>query len=225
MSKNIIVILGTAHGKNVAGKRSPDGVFLEYQYSRAIVGPLKNRLELDGLRVFVDIMESEVPLPQNAELAARAKFVNDLCDKYGAKNCIYVSIHVNAAASTGRWNKAGGWAAYTSRGNTAADKLATCLSGAAEKHMATYAEAMEKGKATGQYDKKQRPLRTDFSDGDPDQEAGFYVLTKTKCPAVLTENLFMDNKADVAFLTSREGREAIINLHRDGILAYINSQQ
>ena len=117
----MIVILGTAHGKNVGGKRSPDGNFLEYQYSRAIIGQLKNRLELDGVRVFVDIMESEVPLPQNAELAARAKFVNDLCDKHGTKNCIYVSIHVNAAASTGRWNKAGGWAAYTSRGNTAAD--------------------------------------------------------------------------------------------------------
>ena len=35
----------------------------------------------------------------------------------------------------------------------------------------------------------------------------------------------MDNKADVAFLTSNEGREAIINLHREGILAYINSQK
>lgn len=221
----MIVILGTAHGKNVGGKRSPDGNFLEYQYSRAIIGQLKNRLELDGVRVFVDIMESEVPLPQNAELAARAKFVNDLCDKHGTKNCIYVSIHVNAAASTGRWNKAGGWSAYTSRGQTNADKLATCLYNAAEKHLAKYAEAMEKGKATGLYDKKQRPYRTDFSDGDPDQEAGFYVLTNTKCPAVLTENLFMDNKADVAFLTSNEGREAIINLHREGILAYINSQK
>lgn len=219
--KKLTVILGTAHGKNVAGKRSPDGKFQEWQYSREIIGQLKNKLELAGLNVFVDNMESEVPLPANAELAARAKFVNNLCDKYGTKNCIYVSIHVNAAASTGRWNKAGGWSAYTSRGQTNADKLATCLYNAAEKHLAKYAEAMEKGKTTGLYDKKQRPYRTDYSDGDPDKEAGFYVLTKTKCPAALTENLFMDNKADVAFLTSREGREAIINLHKDGILAYI----
>lgn len=217
----MIIILGTAHGRNVGGKRSPDGKFLEYQYSREIVGRLRSELESAGHNVLVDMMESEVPLPQNAELAARAKFVNNLCDKYGTKNCIYVSIHVNAAASTGRWNKAGGWSAYTSRGQTKADTLATCLYQAAEKHLAKYAEAMDKGKTTGLYDKKQRPYRTDFTDGDPDQEAGFYVLTKTKCPAVLTENLFMDNKTDVAFLTSHEGREAIIKLHKDGILTYI----
>lgn len=217
----MVIILGTAHGRNVGGKRSPDGKFLEYQYSREIVGRLRSELESAGYHVLVDMMESEVPLPQNAELAARAKFVNNLCDKFGPKNCIYVSIHVNAAASTGHWNKAGGWSAYTSRGQTKADKLATCLYNAAEKHLAKYAGAMEKGKEKGLYDKKQQPYRTDYSDSDPDKEAGFYVLTKTKCPAVLTENLFMDNKTDVAFLTSREGQEAIINIHRDGILAYI----
>lgn len=218
--KKLTVILGTAHGKNVAGKRSPDGKFQEWQYSREIIGQLKNRLEQAGIRVFVDNMESEVPLPANAELRARCKYVNDLCDKYGTKNCIYVSIHVNAAASTGRWNTAGGWSAYTSPGRTRSDILATYLYEAAEKRLASYAKAMEKGKTTGQYDKNQKPFRKDISDGDPDKEANFYVLVRTKCAAVLTENLFQDNKADVAFLTSEEGKGAIVDLHKEAILKF-----
>lgn len=218
--KKLTVILGTAHGKNVAGKRSPDGKFQEWQYSREIIGQLKSKLELAGLNVFVDNMESEVPLPANAELRARCKYVNDLCDKYSTKNCAYVSIHVNAAASTGSWNKAGGWAAYTSPGRTRSDILATYLYEAAEKHLSGYAAKMEEDKKKGLYGSNQKPFRKDLSDGDPDKEANFYVLTRTKCAAVLTENLFMDNKADVAFLQSEDGRKAIVALHKEAIMRF-----
>ena len=217
--KKLTVILGTAHGKNVAGKRSPDGIFQEWQYSREIIGLLKNRLEQTGINVFVDNMESEVLLPANAELRARTKFVNDLCDKYGTKNCIYVSIHVDAASS-GEWKNAGGWTAYTSPGDTLSDILATYLYEAAEKHLAGYATKMEEGKKKGLYGQNQKPFRKDTTDGDPDKEANFYVLIRTKCAAVLTENLFMDNKADVAFLTSEEGKKAIVALHEEAILKF-----
>lgn len=40
-------------------------------------------------------------------------------------------------------------------------------------------------------------------------------------PAVLTENLFMDNKEDVKFLLSEEGKKQIIDLHVQGIKKYI----
>jgi len=43
-------------------------------------------------------------------------------------------------------------------------------------------------------------IRKDTADGDPDLEKDFYILRHTSCPAVLTENLFMDNRDDVAFL-------------------------
>jgi N-acetylmuramoyl-L-alanine amidase len=42
----------------------------------------------------------------------------------------------------------------------------------------------------------------------------------TRCPAVLTENLFQDNRQDVDFLLSPAGREAIIDLHFRAISAY-----
>jgi len=36
-------------------------------------------------------------------------------------------------------------------------------------------------------------------------------------PAVLTENLFQDNRADVEFLSSQAGKEAVATLHFDAI--------
>ena len=66
-----VAILGTAHGKNVGGKRSPDGKFEEYQYSREIVGLLRKELSALGFIVHVDMMQSEVPLPQTAESLCR----------------------------------------------------------------------------------------------------------------------------------------------------------
>ena len=77
--------------------------------------------------------------------------------------------------------------------------------------------------AKGEYDCKQVPFRADWSDGDPDYEAKFTVLTGTKCPAVLTETLFQDNKSDKEYLLSEEGKAAIVKLHVEGILNYIKS--
>lgn len=221
IQKKLTVILGTAHGKNVAGKRSPDGKFQEWQYSREIVERLRAELaEQDELvDVFVDIPAAEVPLPQQAELTRRVRYVNQLCAHRHTERCIYVSIHVDAASS-GEWKNAGGWTAYTSPGRTLSDILATYLYEAAEKHLAGYAAKMEEGKKKGQYGSNQKPFRKDTSDGDPDKEARFYVLVRTKCAAVLTENLFQDNKADVAFLTSEEGKKAIVALHKEAILRF-----
>ncbi|MBQ2918029.1 MAG: N-acetylmuramoyl-L-alanine amidase [Bacteroidales bacterium] len=39
----------------------------------------------------------------------------------------------------------------------------------------------------------------------------------THCPAVLIENFFMDNKQDLAYLLSQEGRREIIETIIDGI--------
>ena len=80
---------------------------------------------------------------------------------------------------------------------------------------------MDEGKRRGDYTEKQTPFRMDKTDGDRDLEADLFVVRKTACPAVLTENLFQDNKRDVAFLLSDEGRHAIARLHVEGIMNYI----
>ena len=46
----------------------------------------------------------------------------------------------------------------------------------------------------------------------------------TNCPAVLTENMFQDNKADVQLLLSDEGKKKIVETHIQGILDYVNGK-
>ena len=198
-----IIILGTAHLKSTPGKCSPDKKFFEYKYSREIVSDIKSILESYGYKVFVDIPESDLKLTQNQELLKRVNFVNDVCKIHGANNCIYVSIHVNAAFSDGKWHDATGWEAYTTKGKTKSDKLAECLYKSAQKNLTN------------------KKIRKDLADGDSDKESNFYVLRNTKCPAVLTENFFQDTKKDVEFLLSDVGRQQIVRLHVEGIINYI----
>ena len=200
-----VVILGTAHLESTPGKRSPDGKFREYKYSREIVEDIKTKLESYGYLVLVDVPQDDLKgYDQNKELSYRVQKVNNWCKTYGVKNCVYVSVHVNAAGSDGKWHTATGWEAYTTKGVTKADKLAECLYSAAKQNL------------TGQ------KIRTDKSDGDSDQEANFYVIRKTNCPAVLTENFFQDNKKDVEYILSEQGRHEIVRTHVEGILKYIN---
>ena len=164
-------------------------------------------IDYEPLQPNTQMKGSTASQEQSRELTWRANFVNTQCAKYGTSNCIYISVHVNAAGADGKWKTARGWCVYTSPGKTKSDTLATYL----------YEEAKSILPADSKY-----YVRSDFSDGDPDYEANFYVLTKTKCPAVLTENLFQDNKEDIAFLTSKEGKEKIVNIHVNGIMRYIN---
>ena len=198
-----IIILGTAHLKSTPGKCSPDKKFFEYKYSREIVSEIKSVLESYGYKVYVDIPENDLKLTQNQELLKRVKFVNDACKIYGTNNCIYVSIHVNAAGSDGKWHNATGWEAHTTKGKTKSDKLAECLYKSAQKNLTN------------------KKIRKDLTDGDSDRESNFYVLRNTKCPAVLTENFFQDTKKDVEFLLSDVGRQQIVRLHVEGIIDYI----
>lgn len=197
----ITIIFGTAHQKSILGKGSPDGKFKEYKYSREICKAASSILKDMGYKVFIDVEEDDLGLPQSKELCTRCKIVNELVKQY--KNCIYVSIHVNASGADGKWHEGTGWEVFTSVGKTKSDELATCLYNAAKQNL------------------KGAKMRTDFSDGDADKEAHLYVLKNTNCPAVLTENFFQDNKKDVDYLLSDEGFHSIVRLHVEGILQYI----
>jgi len=106
-----------------------------------------------------------------------------------------------------KWMNARGWCAYTFPGHTESDDIACFLYVSAENHLPGH------------------KLRMDYSDGDPDLEQPFYILKHTLCPAVLTENLFMEYQEDCAFLLSAKGRQAIIDLHIDGIISYLNEEE
>ena len=138
--KDTMVILGTAHLTTTPGKCSPDKRLREAIYSRQIVKDIFLILRSSGYNVAIDYEDDTLPktmkmpsakLEQSRELGLRVNVVNQLCKQY---NCIYVSIHVNAAGSDGKWHNAGGWCAYTTVGRTNSDILAEHLYNAAEKN-------------------------------------------------------------------------------------------
>ena len=49
------------------------------------------------------------------------------------------------------------------------------------------------------------------------------ICRDTNCPAVLMENFFQDNKEDVAFLLSEEGKRTVTRIHVEGIVNYLES--
>ena len=172
------ILIDNGHGSNTPGKCSPDGRLREYSYTREIAGRVVFELRKLGIDAEL-VVKEEVDVP----LAERCRRVNE----YKGSN----------------WMQARGWEAWTSVGQTKADKLADCLYAAAEECL---------------FGMK---IRKDMADGDPDKESRFYILKHTKCPAVLTENFFQDNKEDVEFLLSARGKDAVAKIHIDGIAKYL----
>ena len=194
------IILDNGHGLNTLGKRSPDGKFLEAIYTREIAKKLQAVLIDRGFDA--DLL---VPEDDDISLAERVRRVNAACFLLGKQNVILVSIHVNAAGNGSKWLNATGWSVSTCKGQTESDRLADCLCEAAIKHFPG------------------RRIRTDFSDSDPDWEENFSLLSNTLCPAVLTENFFMDSRSDLEYLQSRAGKQAVVDTHVEGIIEYIES--
>lgn len=213
----MVVLIDNGHGEETPGKRSPNGKLLEYAYTREIARRLEAGLNLRGYPA-VRLVEEKADIP----LSERVRRANAYCDKYGIGNCLVVSIHCNACPpDDGKWHAARGWSVYTTKGNTKADRLAQCIADSAK------AALVDGGYGSTFTDedwkRKNRPVREDASDGDSDFEENFAILRKTRCAAVLTENMFQDNKADVSFLLSEEGKSTIVQIHLDGITQYIKS--
>ena len=191
------VILGTAHGSNVGGKCSPDKSIREYQWSREMCLMIKERLDELNIDCVIDILE-----PVEKSLNYRAQLVNKIV-RESNDYCIYISVNLNAAGNDGKWHTASGWTVYVYNKCSAKSKaLALSLFDVAEEKDLFGNRCLPK---TGYY------------------TANFCVLRETICPAILTENLFQDNKNEVEYLLSQEGKENICDLHVQGILKYIEN--
>ena len=130
------------------------------------------------------------PEVRDVKLATRVKRANEIQDN----SSFYLSIHSNAGGGNGA-------EFFTSPGETTSDKIATIFG---EEYKKTF---------------PQKRLRADYSDGDLDKEASFKVLKKTRMPAVLTENFFMDNEEECKeILMTKQGRDLIAEFHVNAIL-------
>ena len=194
----MLILIDPGHGIDTSGKRSPDGKFLEYLWNRQIADLLLDRFMIMGIDASLVVTETN-----DISLSTRVQRVNKMCSKIGASNIILLSIHSNAAGDGSKWMSAQGWSCYTSKGDTKSDVIAECLYDAFEAEFAD------------------RKIRKDMSDGDRDWEENFYVLKKSKCPAVLLENFFYDNRDECAWLLKDETKERIADAIVKGIIKYI----
>ena len=192
------ILIDAGHGIDTPGKRSPDGAILEYLWNRQVADLVLARLRAAGMDADLVVTETnDIPL------RTRAMRVNRVCDRLGAGNVILISIHANAAGNGMFWSTATGWECHTSPGRTSSDKLAECL-------YDSFSKAFP-----------EKRMRRDFSDGDSDKESSFYILTKTRCPAVLLENFFYDNREECAWLLTRLTKDRIAAAIVAGVQKYL----
>lgn len=178
----MVFLLDNGHGIDTPGKRSPvwsDGSQLfEWQFARDMVA----RIHLAASAMGV-LTAPIVPEQKDVPLEERVRRAN-AWHAATSGGAVLLSIHANAGGGTG-------FEFYTSRGQTASDKIATQL---CRCFQAAYPDIK---------------LRQDTSDGDPDKEADFYILKHTKCPAVLAELLFMDYEKDCRKLMDAKFRQSM----------------
>lgn len=196
---NMRILLDNGHGENTRGKHSPDKRVKEWAYTREVVHDIAECLGKMGHDVYL-----VTPEDRDIPLAERVRRVNAQCKLYGAKNCLLISVHLDAAGTDGKWQDARGFSSHISKNaSNNSKRLAKLL----------WDEAIENGLEGN---------RCVPSEGY--RVKNLAICRDTNCPAVLTENLFQDNKEDVETLLSMKGKNDIVRTHVNGILKYINKE-
>ena len=206
----IHILLDNGHSSSKAkvitpGKRTPyltcgaDPKISMYEgdFNREVVKLLEAKLKAAGYRVHILVPEEE-----DITLGERVRRANKLCKEYGASNCLFVSIHSNAAGGGRQWMGARGFSVHVCQNCSKRSELMANL---------LYDEV----KLDGHF-KMRKPL--------PDQKYwvnNFYVIKNTLCPAVLSESGFYDNPEDAAYLITPEARENVAEYHYKAIVEYI----
>ena len=112
------ILIDNGHGKETPGKRSPDGSFREYAWTREVA------------RMVCDIFQAEgydarllVPEEKDISLQERCRRAN----AFDKRSTILVSLHNDAAGNGSKWMKGRGWSIWTTRGVTESDTLAESI--------------------------------------------------------------------------------------------------
>lgn len=206
--KNIVLDFGHG-GINKNGKyTTAPGKMFKYPNGEIAYEGFLNR-QIGGL---VEIfLRSNYPLynivtpvkatdPRDLSLAYRVRVAN----RFKSNETIYISFHCNASPN----HNASGFEIYTSKGITRSDALATSIGNS----IAPF------------YQNLNLRLRYDFAnDGDLDKEVDFYVLKKTRCPAVLLECLFFDFYQDYKLLKDAEFQKELAWRIYEGVLHFIRA--
>lgn len=193
----MVVLVDNGHGSNTPGKCSPDGQHREWRWARDFAERLCIALIKRGHDARRLVGEE-----QDVSIRERVRRVNAVCAREGSRSVVLVSLHNNAAGSDGQWHAPRGFSAHVSLNASARSRqLATLI--ARRMHTA------------GVTVRKPLPLQWYWP-----QNLG--LLRDTACPAVLTENLFQDNREDVRLLHDEEFLQLLESVYVAAIENYIN---
>jgi len=175
------VILDNGHAGMINGKYSTPGKRSPNWSKGVLYEGAFNRWIVNGIMRILD--RNKVPYyhvsPElrDIQLQTRVRRANKIYSNN--RDTYLLSIHANAGGDTGIEG-------FTSPGETRADHIADTF--------------------LKNFEAKFPSIKTrfDYSDGDRDKEAAFYVLRETSCPAFLFECGFMDNQEDYMLLTDPE---------------------
>ncbi len=194
----MVIILDNGHGVNTPGKCSPDKTLLEYKWAREITDRLMVEFAKLGMKS-VKLVPEEIDI----SLSERVRRANKIYKDNG-KQAILISVHCNAAGADGKWHTANGWSVFIAKNASSNSKrLAKDL----------YEQAEARGLKGNRSVPKEKYWVQSLA-----------MCRDTNCPAVLTENMFQDNKEDVAFLLSEDGKKKIVETHVQGVLNYLNGK-
>lgn len=190
------IILDAGHASVTAGKRSPDGSLREWEFNNAMQYKLKARLEQLGFVVY--LVNPNPEKGAEVSLAQRCKLANNYwAGKGKPNNCLFISLHANAAGNGG-WSTARGVEVFTAGNASSASKDASKkICNAIYKDV----YAIDKG----------------FKNRGP-KTANYYVIKHTQCRAVLIEYEFYSNKDGVKLLKNK--RDLLCEATLKGICEY-----
>lgn len=189
-------VLDVAHGINIAGKQSPDGRFKEYKWSRDFAQRLIEMFSENNIRGEIYPTTERVPTYTDKEgnvkeiLSKRVEYYNQIAET--ESYLVVISNHVNASAKKNKagqpdWDYATGFEVFTSKEDDISDEIAKIFG---KNIVAGFPEIVYRYGDNKAFDK----------------EENFTILAgndkiKPKYWAILIENLFMNNKANIGRLT------------------------
>lgn len=183
------ICLDAGHGKETAGKRSPDETLLEYEFNRDVANRIKTILERHNVEVVLTCEDDK-----DVSLSNRCKIANK------AKVDYFVSIHANAHDTSVQdeegtmhltFNSASGWEIYIISKGGKAEQLA--------KKIHKYSQELGL---------KDRGVKV----------GNFQVLRDTDMPAVLIEHGFYTNEEECEKLKDSNFRQKCAECDAKGIL-------
>lgn len=193
----MVILIDNGHGSDTVGKCSPDGRHREYKWARDFAQRLCAAMTGRGHDARRLVTEE-----WDVSIQERVRRAGDLCAKEGSRNVLLLSMHNDAKGSDGKWHEARGFSARV--GLNASDRsklLATMI-----------AQTMDSEGVT-----VRKPLSRQWY---WPQNLG--ICRDTRCPAVLCENLFQDNREDVRLLHDEEFLQRLVGAYVKAIEAYIN---